>query len=395
MLTTSLQIRAFKAFDECTIPLEPFSVIVGANGVGKTTVLQAFALFGRLTSASLKDMLEGTGWDYADLPHLRARDQRFGVTARVSPTPDWELEWELSLQTRRRPGVHIERVVENPATDATLLLQRDGRNMGRRNQHTEDWETIRQTLTSSWLSTIDPKYDLEPFPGLTQLYRWARGMRTYLLDAWQMRRPSRRSHELGEDGRNLASFLLHLRETRSAAFKRVLERVTNQYPRLESLRLVERRAGWTELEISERWGQKAIRFNARQVSDGLLRLLAISAMFELDDSPSVILLDEIENGLHPHLLRGVIEMLQELVDRSRGGTQVLATTHSPIALNYVRDASQILVGYREARTGVAQVKRMVDLPRYDALSGYFDKGDLWYNVGEQALVTAPRKRGRR
>lgn len=274
-------------------------------------------------------------------------------------------------------------------------MRRDGRTMSRLNEATGEQEGIRQTLTSSWLGTIDPVYDIEAFPALCQLNLWAGGMRTYLLDAWQMRRPSRRGAELGKDGGNLAGFLRHLRDQRPDAFRRVIDRVREKYPRLHEVFLVQKKAGWTELDISEQWVGKSIRFNARQVSDGLLRLLAIAAMFELDATPSVVLLDEIENGLHPHLLRGVVEMLQDLVDASEGQTQVIATTHSPIALNYVRDASQILVGYRDTSSGAAQVKRMVDLPRYEALSGYFDKGDLWYNVGEQGLVTTSRKKGRR
>jgi predicted ATPase len=388
MLATSLDIRGFKAFEDCTIPLQPMCVVVGANGVGKTTVLQAMALFGQLTKQSLPSMLESTGWDYSDLPHLRSRDQRFGVTAHFAGE---SLEWELSLQTRRRPGIHIERVTQ----DGEPLMWRDGRTMGRLNQAIDEPEEIRQTLTSSWLAAIDPVYDAKAFPALAQLNLWAAGMRTYLLDAWQMRRPSRSSAELGENGQNLAGFLRHLRDHRPEAFRRVIDRVRDKYPRLHEVVLLQKAAGWTELDISETWVQKPIRFNARQVSDGLLRLLAIAAMFELDDTPSVVLLDEIENGLHPHLLRGVVEMLQDLVDESDGQTQVIATTHSPIALNYVRDASQILVGYRDQDSGAAKVSPMVDLPRYEALSAYFDKGDLWYNVGEQGLVQAPRKKGRR
>jgi energy-coupling factor transporter ATP-binding protein EcfA2 len=46
MLATSLDIRGFKACEDCSVPLQPMSVVVGANGVGKTTVLQAMACSG-------------------------------------------------------------------------------------------------------------------------------------------------------------------------------------------------------------------------------------------------------------------------------------------------------------------------------------------------------------
>lgn len=396
MLATSLEISAFKAFETVPteVPLSPLTVIVGANGTGKTTVLQAFALFGRLTRGTLSEMLESTGWEYSDLPHLRAPRQRFAVTARLAESADEHpsLEWHLGLHTRKRPGIHEEAV--------TLLdgeykvMERSGRQMTRVNDITLEDESIKQTLTSSWVSAVDPQLDEKTYPELVQLHRWATGGRFYLLDAWRMRRASRRSTVIGEDGRHLAGFLRTLRDTRPTAMKRVRDRVRRHYPRLDTIRLVQKKAGWTEIEVQERWGDRSIQFNARQVSDGLLRLLAISAMFELDPAPTVILLDEIENGLHPHLLRGVIDMLQELVDERAGETQVLCTTHSPIALNYVRDASQILVTYRDRKTAVARIERLDRMPRYDALSEYFDKGDLWYNVGEEALAKTGKKRRR-
>lgn len=398
MLATSLEISAFKAFETepTEVPLSPLTVIVGANGTGKTTVLQAFALFGRLTRGTLSEMLESTGWEYSDLPHLRSPKQRFAVTAKLTESPEERpsLKWRLGLHTRKRPGIHEEAVTLLGSPLDFTVMERSGRQMKRHNDITSEYESIKQTLTASWVSAIDPQLDNKVYPELVQLHQWAIGSRFYLLDAWRMRSASRRSTTIGEDGRNLAGFLRTLRDTRPSAMRRVRDRVKRHYPRLDTIRLLQKKAGWTEIEVQEHWGDRSIQFNARQVSDGLLRLLAISAMFELDPAPSVILLDEIENGLHPHLLRGVIEMLQELVDERAGETQVLCTTHSPIALNYVRDASQILVTYRDPKTAVARIERLDHMPRYDALSEYFDKGDLWYNVGEEALAKPSKKRRR-
>ena len=138
--------------------------------------------------------------------------------------------------------------------------------------------------------------------------------------------------------------------------------------------------------MTERWGSKAITFNARQVSDGLLRLLAISALHELPEPPSMILIDELENGLHPHLLGGLIQMLQSLDDGSKGRTQVVFTTHSPVGLNFVNRMEQVLLVSRR-QDGVARITRLSDVPRAQKLRAQqMDLGEIWYNLGDAKLV---------
>ena len=100
------------------------------------------------------------------------------------------------------------------------------------------------------------------------------------------------------------------------------------------------------------------------------------------------MIDEVENGLHPHLLESLVELLHGL---SEAGTQVIATTHSPIALNYVRDASQVLIATRDVSTGVATLTPMDRAPGYRKVRGAMDPGEAWYNLGEERLLGSVRK----
>ncbi len=125
------------------------------------------------------------------------------------------------------------------------------------------------------------------------------------------------------------------------------------------------------------------------MSDGLLRLIAVAAMHEMREPPSVLLLDEIENGLHPRLLGGLVAMLEELT--RTGLTQVIATTHSPITLNYVSSPESVLLVTRGKGGGV-QVTPMNETKSFQELREHFELGELWYNAGEERLV--PGKKGR-
>ncbi len=381
----SLSLASFKGFPSAELPLRPFTMLIGPNGVGKSSVLQAIALLAGVVQGSLAEFLRDQEWDYEDLPHLRARSLRLGVTATVRLGKSL-VRWELQCGTRKHPGIAAERVVRlgNAGTE-TLLLERDGRKMSRLEENTGKPERIEQTLGGSWLGSLRAP-DRRRFPTLLELAEWARGIHPYLmLDPLRLRAPGRgAADDIGAHGEQLATFLAGLRQRDPKAIPRLIKRVRAHYPNL--IRIDPRRAqyGWTRLEVTERWNGGRSSLNARQVSDGLLRLIAVAAMAELPAPPRLLLIDEVENGMHPHLLGGLIGLLQSFVDRSGGKTQVMATTHSPIALNYCRDAGGVLLVSR--RRG--RKPRFLPLDRgkgFATLRRHFDLGELWYNVGEERL----------
>ena len=372
MRLSELRVETFKSYETETIPLEPVSFLVGPNGSGKTGVLQAIEFFGALTRGTLREELEAREFEYRDLPWLRGERRQFGFTASLA-WQDSTLEWLLRFGARRNAGVHTERV----SLDGEELMYRRERSMWRLDRDAGAREEVRQTLTSSWLAAIEDRpghgatraqkagreEDERRFPELVAIADWARGIRPYVtLDPAVLRRPSRRTSEgLGPRGEDLAGFLRWLRDERSSQFDAMLNRVRERYPSLRGLELKTAGYGWFRVSVEEHWGRGTVRLLAPQVSDGLLRLIAISAMHELPSPPSIVMIDEIENGLHPHLVGHVVEMLEELARQT--GIQVVATSHSPIALNYVSDASHVLVVYRDQQ-GRSRVRRLDTTPGF-------------------------------
>lgn len=386
MRLRELRIETFKSYEEETVPLEPVSFFVGPNGSGKTGILQAVEFFGALTCGTLREELDLREFEYKDLPWLRGERQRFGFTAVL----EWDgrtLEWLLRFGARRNPGIHEERVTLDGGEQ---LMYRKERSMWRLDRTSEEPEEVRQTLTSSWLATVEGD-DRDRFPELLGLAEWARGVRRYVtLDPAVLRGASRRTSEgLGPRGEDLAGFLRWLRDAHPERFEAMQERVRKRYRPLREVRLKTAGYGWFRVSVEERWGGESVRLLAPQVSDGLLRLIAISAMHELPHPPSVVMIDEIENGLHPHLVGTVVEMLEELAGHT--DIQVLATSHSPIALNYVSDASHVLVVRRDRRGG-SRVRRLDRTDAFSRLGSQLDPGELWYNLGEDRLFKRRRRR---
>ena len=388
-MLTGLTIKNFKAAVDASVSLSQLTLLVGPNGAGKTTVLQAIDLLGWLSSAPIDSFLSAHRGEYSDLPHLRSSSSRFSVAAELAleirrgpstPAASEKIVWEIELGARRFPGVAGERVLRG----GRPVLERRGRKMSRLDEASGEEERVEQTLTSSWLSTVDTKRDARRFPTLVAVRSWAERIRGYFfLDPVGLRSPNRgNGQEIGLHGEFLAPFIAGLRDRDRAGFDRLVARVQRHYPRLVAISPRRTRGGWTHLEITEKWNAEKADFNARQVSDGLLRLIGIAAMHELPVRPSMLLLDEIENGLHPHLLGALMAMLRDLL-KGKPDVQIVAATHSPIVLNYCDSPREVVLVTREH--GAITLHRMDASMRVQKLLRHFDLGELWYNVGDQGL----------
>src|SRR5262249_40310747 len=75
-------------------------------------------------------------------------------------------------------------------------------------------------------------------------------------------------------------------------------------------------------------------YPAPVLSDGTLRFAAITAAFFQPDMPGVLTIEEIENGIHASRLRLLVELLRSR--SAEGRTQLLATSHSPIVLAWLK-----------------------------------------------------------
>ncbi len=242
-------------------------------------------------------------------------------------------------------------------------------------------QKVTLSLASSWLSTLDEKADAKRKRTLVSLARWAKGIRSFFyLDPKELRAPSRsKSGEIGEHGEDLAGYLVRLK-AQPKRLERLIKLLRNQYPRLVELVPKRGQYGWTKLEVTEKWNGETATFNARQVSDGLLRLIAVASLATRDEKPSVLLFDEIDNGLHPSLLAGLVDILRGMSKT----TQVLATSHSPLTLNYVPDDSAMVV--TRGANGAVAVTPLEAAPGFEDLRERMGLGELWYNLGEKRIT---------
>jgi predicted ATPase len=166
---------------------------------------------------------------------------------------------------------------------------------------------------------------------------------------------TRKSFEplLDEEGENLPALLNELTPEQRVGL------VTSIQDILEGIRGVEvssaetgrdTRVNYSLLErmpYQGRKGRRQFRIPAWMLSEGTRRITAILALLAREPAPSLLCIEEVENGLDPWTVRAILRHLESAADR---GTQVIVTTHSPWLLDEVPIESIIQVRRIEGDT---------------------------------------------
>ena len=112
-----------------------------------------------------------------------------------------------------------------------------------------------------------------------------------------------------------------------------------------------------------------LRENGRELpapvlSAGTLRFAAVAAAFFQPDMPSVMALEEIENGVHASRLRMLLELLR--IQAEETDTQIVATTHSPTVLDWLeeRDYETTFLCKRDEETGESRIRALSEVPQF-------------------------------
>ncbi|MDR1283313.1 MAG: AAA family ATPase [Opitutaceae bacterium] len=118
-------------------------------------------------------------------------------------------------------------------------------------------------------------------------------------------------------------------------------------------------------------------FPAPVLSDGTLRFAAITAAFFQPDMPSLLTLEEIENGIHANRLRLLVELLRNRTQT--GQPQVVVTTHSPIVLAWLQPGEYAHTFFckRDEQTGESRILPLTEIPHFNDTVKRQPIGDLF------------------
>ena len=342
---TSIGVENFKAIRlSGMVRLKPLSVLIGNNGSGKSSLLEAARTYQQV-------MWEGTDAAFAavrSFEHVRNKrlptDSKWAakssaISVRIKAKfPRFGGSFDATLGINSEQGgnrIFIQE--ETIANDNALNFDRS--------QYPNTLHDAKanpgKSVARGWLGAA-------PFTEFVQRWQFV------LLNPAAMGEPRPQSRiggrtTLAVDGSNLAEYVLGLAERSPVAFAEVVEAMAFVLPYCAEIqaKLVDDLERRVYLELVERTaGERYFRVPGWLFSTGTLRVLALVALLKDPDPPPVIFIEEIENGLDPRTVGLVVDLLKEAT--SSGRTQVIATSHSPYLLDLLELEDLILCQRNEA-----------------------------------------------
>lgn len=337
------------------------------NGVGKSTILQAIDFLAQLMKGDIDKWLETRQWDIQDLNCKLKKENNITVNVSFASSTGHLVEWYASFNrsTKRctKELFHAKK---------TLIAVKEGEYV----LFNTEKHHINFEYQGSILSRM--RNDLLP-DELVEFKNYVRNIRSLeLLSPHLIRQRSRNADkDIGNGGEKLSAYLNSLKEEQRLDLLNLLK---SFYPNITDFKISNLRSGWKKLIVIERYNDQTIETEARHINDGLLRIMAILAQTNTENS--LLLLDEVENGVNPEIIEKLVDIL---VNASR---QILVTTHSPMILNYLDDdiAQRSVQFVYKNMIGATQVRPFFALARTKKKLQIMGAGEAFIDTDLQSLT---------
>ncbi len=395
-LIKRIYVDNFKSLNQFQMNLEPFTVIVGNNMSGKSTVLQVLDFISNLGSEDFSVILERRGWKVADIKSQLQKSQKITLRCEVELSIEsnhvlvcWEVQLAAYTQKNILELAYEEVTINNGGHEVPLLsysVIKDSDNFIQNDIGGKMMKLPKFQADASLLKLMD----FTDYPILQALKIFLQNSDSFeLLSPEKMRLSSRGDVDsIGSAGEKLPSFIKSMNQEQKKNFsERIKQVLDDRIVKVEAK--TKGKPGWTHLVAEEKYDHRILIIESKNMSDGMLRLLAFLAICEMDKK-GLMLLDEIENGINMDYAERIINILKENCQEKKN--QMIVTTHSPVFLDYV-EKDNIRYMYRELETGVCRCSSLVDNIELNARMEYLYPGELLMNMSNQEIIDELLKGG--
>lgn len=388
-MLTRIEIDGFKSFEEFSVDLAPFVVILGTNASGKSNLFDAVQLLAGLAGNGVSDAIKGLRGEPLELfrrtPSGYAKTIRLAVEVLLDPTvrDPWgsevtlghtRIRYEIVLEWREiRPGIDRVMVARESAVpmmrkqdgwakamrptrefrDAYLrynrqkeLLSTEGEAAAVAFRIHQDGKQGRTRPASAAEASVLSSITNAEFAHLFALREEMRSWRLLQLDPALLRQPASATAAdlLQPDGANLAAVLARIKldtataERPAGVLADIAAELNALIPGVKSLDAA------LDMQTREYRAQLTMRdgvpYSSRVVSDGTLRVLALLTLLHDPRHRGLVCFEEPENGVHPARLKQLVHSLQRMVTHPSDASlapgsplsQLLLNSHSPVVL---------------------------------------------------------------
>ncbi|MBM5574248.1 AAA family ATPase [Deefgea sp. CFH1-16] len=393
-----IQIQNFRALRDVTLGkptidsknkvLPRFITVIGPNGVGKSSLMDALGFIG--------DCLQEGVQAACDKPH------RGGFERMRTQGIDESIKFEIRYRenTDARPisySLHIncDKYGRPVVVHERLRQRRKGQTHGQPHSFFETTDGVgtvwsgEGTVDTEGNARIEVKMSDRQVLGISTLGTLADHPRIALfrnfLSGWylsyfvpQLARTqpiAGAEPHLDRTGENLAKYLQFISRANPHGFRQMLDRIAIKIPgitRIEPVIAPDKR-----LLLAFQASGYEEPFYQQDMSDGTLKMLAYMLLMEDPDPSPLVGIEEPENGLHHQLLGDLASEFKSFARKSRG-PQLLITTHAPNFVDALAPEEVWILS--KGLDGYSQLTNAADI---EGVRAMFDEGipmgSLWYS----------------
>jgi predicted ATPase len=410
MLTT-LQLENWKSFKKAELNIDPLTVLIGTNASGKSNSLDALAFLNRIASGvMLTSALKGD----SGLPAIRGGIEwaarkpgnsfalKIIVRTDISTDYEYKIECNISEKSCDLVGEQLTRIKyrivkekrkweigrinlirtdtpseESPTIVARLYNGKSGiiRQLGRSNSVLFQLmgQNLRQEIQDgidTVLADLRGIFILDPIPS-------------------HMRRILPLSDRLDSDASNIAGVIAALPEEKKKQIEDVLSGYARRLPERDIHRVYVETVGkfsadamlyceeyWCEEIDVKTENSTPPTVDARGMSDGTLRFLAVLTALLTRPAGTLLVIEEVDNGLHPSRASLLLEVLKDV--GAKRNIDVLVTTHNPALMDAMGTEMLpfITVAHRDLTQGDSVLTLLEDIQELPKLLAQGSIGKL-------------------
>lgn len=407
MMIRRIEAKNYRSLKYIDQPLSDFHVLVGPNASGKTTFMDVVSFLADIVKSGIDQAIQNRSANYNDLTFSSlGGDIELALEVNIPKDIKEFLENRFDLiRYEMRFGLSEDTQEHAIKEERVLLLQSElvnkslTPNSGQRNLFPEYKTAPPSILNKKYSGGSGKSYQLvlkkrpqgndsfygetyrasgkgwlpsfrlgikrsalanlpaddTKFPASTWLKEFLfEGVQLFILDSLRIREasPPGQSKKFKPDGSNLPWVINDLKKNEKQ-FKKWITHVQTALPDIVDINTVERQ------DDRHRYLQILYEGNIRVpswlVSDGTLRLLALTLPAYLSDFTGVYLIEEPENGIHPKVVEAVFQSLSSVYNG-----QIMLASHSPVVLSLV-ESDQILC-FAKTNEGVTDIVNGADHP---------------------------------
>ncbi len=350
---SKIHIQGFKKLLDVDIEMRPLMIMIGANGIGKTSILDALSLLSKSAKGMLNVQINAFGGIANLLTAGKTEEMSISVKLQKSAKPYRLMSYELHLNAKGQTySIPYEMLSsQNKKNISIKHLEStynkvdfyEAKNVSGYEKRSWDFNQFETSLSQVPKLLLDETDNCRNYLSSLRYFHLIDVGKNAAVKLPQQMHPAAFP---GGNGEDLAPFLYYLRETDIERYETIIDTLRVAFHGFESLSFPPVAAGM----LSMTWKDKNFRqpMYMHQLSDGALRFLWLISLLQSPELPAITMIDEPEVSLHPELLSLLVDLLREASER----TQLVIATHSDRLIRFLEPHEVVVMD--ETDDGCAQ-----------------------------------------